>query len=212
MVACTPSDVEDLIIRDYRAGHPVKDIARLHRVSVKTIYNILRGLGVPRRRRSGARRKDFTLAELERVSTLRRDGYSKQELADEFHAGLARIDRALRQLGLHERMRRRDATDRKVTAQGYVYVTVPRDDPLHVMAGRGGRGYVLEHRLVMARSLGRPLLESETVHHINGDRSDNKLENLQLRQGKHGKGVTMTCNACGSHDIRAVQIAEPVAT
>lgn len=62
----------------------------------------------------------------------------------------------------------------------------------------------LEHRLVMEQAIGRKLNRGETVHHINGDRLDNRLENLQLRKGTHGSGQSVRCADCGSTHIEYV--------
>ena len=62
---------------------------------------------------------------------------------------------------------------------GYVLVYAP-DHPNARRCEKGRRKYVLEHRLVMSRHLGRPLSEHEVVHHKNDDKQDNRIENLEL--------------------------------
>jgi hypothetical protein len=56
----------------------------------------------------------------------------------------------------------------------------------HANADR--RGFVMEHIYIMSEYLGRPLERGETVHHKNGVKSDNRLENLELWCNNHGKG------------------------
>ena len=42
------------------------------------------------------------------------------------------------------------------------------------------QGYILEHRAVMEKSIGRHLSKEEVVHHINLNKSDNRVENLMI--------------------------------
>ena len=69
-------------------------------------------------------------------------------------------------------------------SHGYWYVPVPPDER-HLSNGDTS---IAEHRLVMARHLDRAITPGEVVHHRNGDRTDNRIENLELWSTVQPKG------------------------
>ena len=86
------------------------------------------------------------------------------------------------------------------TPEGYIKVKVPTGE------GKGlNSAWEFKHRLVMEQVIGRKLLKTERVHHINGNPQDNRPENLELcdNEARHkelhfGASHVFICKYCGN--------------
>lgn len=121
----------------------------------------------------------------DRLIALYESGLSIDLVAAEMALSRDTVYRRLRSLGVHIRshsnsMRGKAAPNRRgwYLSKGYKIVLLSLSDPFYCMADK--RGYVREHRLVMARHLGRPLEALEEPHHDNENKLDNRIENLIL--------------------------------
>lgn len=89
-----------------------------------------------------------------------------------------------------------------IHTNGYVIIKAPENYKGKMLR----RGYVYEHQLVLEKKLGRLLRKNEISHHLNGDRQDNREENLILsnrsehaRNHQYAKGiktVKLKCPSC----------------
>jgi len=204
------------IVASYKKSYSAYEVSKELDVSTSTIYRVLARHGVPRvgleyvyaiPTRSDRKYTGST----ERVADLYEDGWSLRQIAKNIGFSTTTVRRILRDEGVEVipwGARGDQASNwrggRTEAGQGYWRVWVADDDPMVSM--RTHHGYVLEHRLILARKLGRPLLRTETVHHIDGDKANNDPANLQLRHGRHGKNVVLCCLDCGSRNIGPAEI------
>lgn len=90
------------------------------------------------------------------------------------------------------------SSKRNNNRDGYVIIKVPGHPEAKAT------GWALEHRVVMSDHLGRPLLAHENVHHINGVRSDNRLENLELWSKSQPWGQRVSDKVAWAKEILAL--------
>lgn len=117
-----------------------------------------------------------------------REGLSSRKIADKIGCPTCTVIRYLGYYGIPVRSRsvhRGNIVPIGSTYihEGYLVKKLAQGDTFFPMCSKktgDTYGYVFEHRLVMARYLGRCLEPWELVHHINGERADNRIENLEL--------------------------------
>lgn len=89
---------------------------------------------------------------------------------------------------------------RKPGSEGYVQIYIGIGHPYTT---RFARGWAAEHRYVMMEHLGRKLLTGENVHHVDGNRTNNAISNLELWVTKQPKGQRVEDLLCFAREIIA---------
>lgn len=198
------------VANDYAAGMSLAEMRKKYGVGTWAIRTAAKDNGVPFRERGG-RWKQFSETDRKEIVRLHdEENWSQKQIAVKFGSSAPMIGRFLREMRIQTRTFGCKGSEHaswnggRVKIGGYAAVLVDRDDPMQCMAHH--TGYVMEHRLVMARAIGRPLTEHETVHHLDDNKLNNALSNLQLRFGRHGKGVVLKCRSCGGSDIVPVEL------
>lgn len=93
---------------------------------------------------------------------------------------------------------------RRKTVMGYIEICLEPTDFFFPMTK--ANHCVSEHRLVMAKYLGRCLQLWEIVHHKNGIKDDNRLENLQIITDARHKQITILENKIKNLEVRVLNL------
>lgn len=151
-------DIDVLRYKYINERKPMHLIADEMGIAVGSVYNYLHRNGIKTRKKT-----DYPASEKEREAW-RKIGKSRKgtKLSDKTKAKLSESHR-ISGIG-----------HKKVRTDGYIAIYFP-DHPKS-----SKEGYIMEHVLVMEALIGRHLTDEECVHHIDGDRANNKKENLKL--------------------------------
>lgn len=133
-------------------------------VSKKLIMNYMNKYGLKR----NPQKIPLNVSEIARLF---RSGKTIKELAQKYSVSETTIKKRLWERGIQTDTFHKGY---KVKDSGYIQVLSPD----HPRADKSG--YVAEHTLVMEKHIGRYLKGNEVVHHVNGIKGDNRIDNLRL--------------------------------
>jgi hypothetical protein len=172
----------DLVVNLFRELGSIPLVAEEMQMSQKMVGYHLKKQRIPIHKQERFDPNSACEKNAEKVLTMCEDGMSLQEMAQAVGTTGVSVKRFLRRHGVtrefpttKEGERHYAWKGRLVDKDGYVLIHVKG----HPNA-RKHTPYIFEHRLVMEESLGRFLAPDEVVHHINGVKDDNRIENLQL--------------------------------
>ena len=198
-------DEKNCIIKLYKDGLSCQNIAIKFNVSVPSVRSIIKNSGLELRHK----RLFFDSNTENLIVDMYNSGKFKKDIAKKLEVDIRTINYILTKYNINHTKansgcRHGNWKGGSTTSTGYNLIHVDINDPFFIMADNNG--YILEHRYNMAKYLGRSLEKFETVHHIDGNKKNNNIKNLQLRHGKHGKGQRFICCNCGSNNIKAIKI------
>lgn len=161
-----------------------QEIASGCRCSVATVCRWRRSLELS----PNTKVSQLTAAQQQTVLSLAAQGIPLRAIAEQ----TAIFVETIRKLLLRRRVPYQKSESRTIAKEvhgtlgygGYVELRVARDGPYGNLIKHGGpaTGYALLHRMRMQDVVGRPLLSSEVVHHVDGDIYNNSVANLRLFQ------------------------------
>ena len=140
------------------------EIGKLYGLSDKTIRNYLDKYRIPKRK--GGFPKGYQLPPEVRAKIAKKIAKKNR--------GRKHTPEAIEKMKRAHDKHRTKGKGHKIKVSGYTYIYYPTHKNCN------GSGFIAEHRLIMERHLGRYIKNDEVVHHINGNKSDNRIENLQL--------------------------------
>ena len=160
---------KDELLKIYRQTDSSRQTAAYYDVDKKTIIKWLKGYGIS----LFDRNKEKTLREPIKRLIKEDDGLSIKEVAKLLGVSETTVNKVCRLIG-HPGAFDKYHQGYITTDSGYILLRVPTHPNCD------SKGYVREHILVMEDYLGRYLEDVEIVHHVDGDKKNNDIENLEL--------------------------------